>query len=227
METYFLHPRFDKVTEYSSSWCIELHDSHPFAKVSLEKESVRAEVESVIPQMLIICFYDHGSEDVLWGNDGKPLIDLKNISKFKGVPIYTLACFSSSVLGRKAIEAGIPVYFGYSKPFGFYPYRQEYFKIQASEFWKALERNATWKEAHETFKEKCLDLADELDANDESVVADQILWNLNCAELLGAVNLKVKWGEPAPPPPPQPSLWDRFKQFLSCVRSHIWKSNLR
>ena len=202
------------MTEYSSAWCRELYDSHQFAKVSLENESVRAKVEAVIPRMLILCFYDHGSEDILWGNDEKPLIDLENILKFKGVPVYTLACFSSSVLGRKAVEAGIPVYFGYSKPFGFYPYRQEYFKIQASVLWKALEKNATWKEAFETFKKKCLDLADELDANGESMVADQILWNLDCAEVLGAVNLKVEWGEPITPPP---SLWDRIAQFLCSI----------
>jgi hypothetical protein len=61
-----------------------------------------------------VFYYGHGENDRLGDAfmDVLPIISTKNIHKFSGMVIYTMACLSGLELGPISIEKGVKAYFG-------------------------------------------------------------------------------------------------------------------
>ena len=124
-------PNFDDASKYSNKWFKELVKELSGEKwVLLEKnDAVRSKVEETFDRLHpeIICFYDHGNEDGLVAQGGQSyVIDLKNVKKFAGKVIYTMACLSAAKLGRAHWRNG-GIYWGYTEVFGFTLQEEELF----------------------------------------------------------------------------------------------------
>ena len=60
-----------------------------------------------------VIYYGHGKENKLHGTHMFwSIINPKNIGKLKGAGVSTMACLSAKILGKAAIEQGVPAYIG-------------------------------------------------------------------------------------------------------------------
>jgi len=78
-----------------------------------------------------VIFYGHGSScgGALVGEDGEPIIDCDNASRFVGCRMYTCACWAGKKLGPALVnEHGCPIFVGYVDRFRFVPGYEEYFE---------------------------------------------------------------------------------------------------
>lgn len=119
MKIIFCAPDFDIATSYSAIWCetlIDYADTKPDVVFFAlrEKDAIRQKVEDYLnlhPDA-IFCFFNHGNEDSLLGNDAKPAIDLNNNSLLKNREVMTMACLSSKMLGADSYLRYGTIYFG-------------------------------------------------------------------------------------------------------------------
>lgn len=128
-------PCFEQITEYSLRWSQRLHEELGEKHVScLRDTAVRDVFEDYVEEYdpELITFYDHGNEDVLVGNDEKPLLDTGNVGILKGRDMYTMACLSAKRLGADAYRKGCRAYWGYTQPFSFVTTDEEIFSILAN-----------------------------------------------------------------------------------------------
>ena len=83
MKALLVAPVFDEVTPYSYDWSREVKnilESKGYEVKDLSGTEIsREDVEKHIDDIDLFCFYDHGSENALWGNREEPIIDGKNI----------------------------------------------------------------------------------------------------------------------------------------------------
>lgn len=92
----------------------------------------------------MIIYLGHGEKDRLMGNNlFFSLINPRNVGKLKGSIIATMACFSSEVLGRVAIQKGVRAYIGCKKEYmAFFPEIEHDFlddwRIITESYFKAL-----------------------------------------------------------------------------------------
>lgn len=116
-------PVSDSVTEYSANWLELLFaELGPQTHVDLSRrDAVRASFEDAVrlhaPEM--VAFYDHGSEDALWGSDGRTILDYSNSHLMAGREVYTMACLAARKLGPKAYREGCKAWWGYLEPYSF------------------------------------------------------------------------------------------------------------
>jgi len=151
-------PCFDDVTKYSLKWFHELVEKLNEEKwILLEKDNaIRDKVERAIeenPEISVICFYDHGEEDKLIGDDGRAVIDLNNINKLRGKVIYVTACLSGKKLGKEHWKNG-GVFFGYNEVFGFTTQEEHLFMECANAGLICRIKGKTWEECFEHAKQK-------------------------------------------------------------------------
>jgi hypothetical protein len=129
VKTLVIAPQFDLPTTISTSAVIELltwmvQHNYP-VDVLYSLAATRSIVESQINNYDFICYFGHGSENALIGEDiiadlffGKAMLDLVNAPKVqKPKIIYTMACLSGLELGPFIGKQNI-AYFGH---------RMEYF----------------------------------------------------------------------------------------------------
>lgn len=121
----------DEVTEYSNKWnqrlCEELGDVQRCDLVRVDATRARFEdaIKTYDPSMVI--FYDHGSDDALWGSDVRELLDYGNVGTVAGREVYTMACSSGKKLGPEAYRKGCKAFWSYDKPFSFVTSDEEVF----------------------------------------------------------------------------------------------------
>jgi len=126
-------PKFDDVTAYSWRWAERLKkavEALGWSVVELGGGPVpRAEAEDAVSKNpgAPFAFYDHGTEDALWGSEAEAVVDLKNVEKLAGRVVYTMACLSSKKLGATAYTQHGCIYIGYVREFAFTPYDEELF----------------------------------------------------------------------------------------------------
>jgi len=112
-------PLFDEVTEYcyeESRDLIRYAESRGFKVVDLAKEdAVRERVEEALRRNPGALFFhsDHGSPDRVWGNDGRPVLDLENVDLLRGRETVQNNCSSARILGVEAWRRGCKAYLGY------------------------------------------------------------------------------------------------------------------
>jgi len=98
-------PKFDRATEYSYIWGLEIeaysrekgHENINLLVADAVKEKLE-EAFTKNPDAHLV-FYDHGNEDCLWGNNRKHVVDLTNNFILKNKEVFTMACLSSKKLG--------------------------------------------------------------------------------------------------------------------------------
>jgi hypothetical protein len=120
-------PKFDDVTAISWRWAERLRQAVEALGWSIAelggRPVSRTEVEDAVsrnPDASFV-FYDHGSEDVLWGSESEAVVDLRNVEKLAGRVVYTMACLSAKKLGATAYTQYSCVYVGYIREFAFTP----------------------------------------------------------------------------------------------------------
>jgi len=162
-------PCFDQATSFSYKWFKDLVKSLNADWVLLMKddamrENVESKFEEYDPE--VICFYDHGVEDglVQQGGDGY-VIDLKNVGKFRGKVIYTIACLSGKILGKEHWRNG-GIFWGYTEVFGFTIQEEELFMHAANAGLIYRFQGKTWEECLEYAKKKF----------DEAINKAKMLW---------------------------------------------------
>jgi len=118
MKIIFCNPRFDHATQYSYAWCLEVEEyakdkEHELIILNIE-DAVKEKVEQALQNnpSACFCFYDHGNEDCLWGNNDKHVIDLTNNILFRNREVYTMACLSAKRLGADSYLRYKTVYWG-------------------------------------------------------------------------------------------------------------------
>jgi len=164
-------PRFDEATSVSYKWFRHLVSELQDQKwVTLEEEdAVRSRVVEAFNQHHpeIIVFYDHGVEDGLVEQGGKGyVIDLKNVDKFAGRVIYTMACLSAKKLGKQHWRNG-GVYWGYTEVFGFTLQEEELFRECANAgLIYRINEGKSWDECVEYAKRKF----------DEAIDKAELVW---------------------------------------------------
>ena len=125
MKALLCRPKFDEPTQYSFAFAGEILQWCQQAGIDIielaEDDAVRPAVEKALQTFNpdIFVFYDHGSEDCLWGQGGTAAaIDLKNVGLLANIETYTLACLSAKSLGVEVWRRG-GAYWGYTEVVGY------------------------------------------------------------------------------------------------------------
>lgn len=125
MKALICRPKFDEPTQHTFAFAAEILRWCQQAGIDIielaEDDAVRPAVEKALQRFNpdIFVFYDHGSEDCLWGQGGnEAAIDLKNCDRLAGKEVFTLACLSARDLGPEVWRKG-GTYWGYTEVVSF------------------------------------------------------------------------------------------------------------
>lgn len=164
MKAVVIGPVFDEVTKYSAEWCQEVAELYPDKVFLTNKAITRAEVEEALKKYpdAIVIFYDHGSEDALWGSQNEAVIDLENVDLLSNREVYTMACSSAKILGKEAYNRNCLAYWGYYEPFSFTTDAIEDFKYSANKGIDLRVKGLSWKECLEAVREVIKKFVDKL-----------------------------------------------------------------
>jgi len=166
MKALLVAPVFDEVTPYSYDWSREVKailESKGYEVKDLSGTEIsRKDVEKHLDDVDLFCFYDHGSENALWGSRKEPVIDLSNVKLLSGKEVFTMACLSAKRLGVEAWKSKSKVYWGYCEPFIFTTDSLEEFKKFANCGINFRLEGKSWKECLSLAKELGNKLAEEL-----------------------------------------------------------------
>lgn len=161
-------PVFDEVTEITydeSRDAVKYALDHGIEVIDLVKEdAVREKVEEALRKYPDALFFhaDHGSEDRIWGNDDRPVIDLKNVGLLTEREAYNNNCSSAKKLGVEAWKNNCKAFWGYTDVFYFTTDALEEFKIAVNYGIKRRVDGLGWTECLEKAKEKMTELADKM-----------------------------------------------------------------
>jgi hypothetical protein len=154
-----VRPRFDTATEYSYEWCQQIIDhlkekGLPYIELA-ERDAVRKKVEEALTQNpnAMLIHYDHGDQDRLIGNDGRPVVDLQNVSLLSSRQAYNMNCLSAKILGVEAHNKKCTAYWGYTQVFSFTTDALDTFKTFANCGFFLYMETRSWKEALSKAKE--------------------------------------------------------------------------
>lgn len=147
MDALIVAPVFDDITVYSHEWAQAAVELFPNPPQQIGGEVVtRDEVMNAWTGKDMLAFYNHGSEEVLWGSPENRVVDLDNVAESPPV-IYTMACLSAQKLGVEAWKHG-RVFWGYSQPFSFSTTALDEFKEFANNGLKlVLQEGKSWGDA--------------------------------------------------------------------------------
>ena len=171
MKAILCRPKFDEPTEHSFAFAGEILRWCRQAGIDIielaEDDAVRPAVEKALQTFNpdIFVFYDHGSEDCLWGQGGAAAaIDLKNVGLLANIETYTLACLSAKSLGVEVWRRG-GAYWGYTEAVGYTTDALAEFQeaFNCGFHYRFLERNTrqnSLQRAKETFSRLALELVD-------------------------------------------------------------------
>jgi len=186
-------PRFDNATEYSYDWsreAVEILKHGGYTVIDMGGGTVRRrDVEEKIRNADMVVFYNHGTEDALWGSRDEPVIDTLNAMLLSGRECYTMACLSAKKLGVEAYKLGCKAYWGYCEPFSFTTDAADVFKKFANEGLRLrIIEKVSWKTALEKTRQLGQELSEKL--LDEGKMVASICMKMN------AENLRCYNGEP-------------------------------
>lgn len=170
-------PLFDEVTEYCFEESRDLIEYAEKKGVKIydqpDEQAVRENLEKAIhdhPEALIY-HTDHGSPDKAWGDDDRPVLDLKNVKILAGKDAYMNNCSSAQELGKKAYQEGCLAYWGNTDVVSFTTDAWEDFKESFLHGLKLRIRGYIWKECLEKTREKMTQLVDKLLAEGKVLAA--------------------------------------------------------
>lgn len=171
MKAILCRPKFDEPTQHTFAFASEILQWCQQAGISVielaEDDAVRLAVEKALQKFNpdIFVFYDHGSEDCLWGQGGdEAAIDLKNCDLLAGKEVFTLACLSAQNLGPEVWSKG-GTYYGYTEIVSFTTDAIDSFResFNCGFHYRFLEgdtRQSALSRAKETFTRLSLELVD-------------------------------------------------------------------
>lgn len=166
-EWLIVAPYFDEVTKYTLD---EAKDVIAYLEEKgivyfslLDSEAVQKNTEKILTQYPNCNFghWNHGSEDAVWGDDEKAVIDLSNVELLKGRDCYNSNCSSAKKLGVEAWKLGA-VFWGYTDLVSFTTDAAEEFKEAFNYGIKRRIDGFSWKECLEKTKARMSELADAL-----------------------------------------------------------------
>ena len=165
MKARMIAPVFDEVTPHSYDWSREvlgwlINKGYVVEDLS-GSEISRADVEKDLDSVDLFIFYDHGTEDALWGSETEAVIDLKNCSLLAGKTVITMACLAARKLGAELWKLKA-VFSGYYDPFSFTTDALAEFKKFANSMIFYRLEGLSWKQAFEASKELGYALAGKL-----------------------------------------------------------------
>lgn len=123
-----VRPLYDDGTKVTHAWADEVrvtvesskhHVCNDLSGVDATRSNTDAELQQLIDCMV---FYGHGAEDALSPqgglSSGPAILDASNVHQFNKKIIYAVACYSSKVLGPRAVkEESVAAYIGYRECF--------------------------------------------------------------------------------------------------------------
>jgi len=190
MKALLVAPVFDEVTPYSYDWSREVKnilESKGYEVKDLSgKEISRKDVEKHLDDIDLFCFYDHGSENALWGSREEPIIDLSNVKLLSGKEVFTMACLSAKKLGVEAWKSKSKVYWGYYEVFSFTTDSLEEFKKFANCGIKFRLEGKSWKECLSLAKDLGNKLAEELSKAGKFIAASCMRHDVNALRCYNA-----------------------------------------
>jgi len=163
-------PNFDEATSYTSKWIQEVVNelkNQGYDITFLSDGVKRNDVENVLKtkEIDLVIFYNHGSEDCLWGSSNEKVIDVDNINLLASKDLYTLSCLSGKKLGIEAYKKGVKTFIGYDDVFTFTTSEEDLFREAGnSGILIKLKEKVSWEEAFERMKQKfneCIEKAKE------------------------------------------------------------------
>jgi len=163
-----IRPVFDEVTEITFNEAQDVIDyftEKGVAYIDLAKEdAVREKVEKVLKETPDINVHhaDHGSEDKIWGNDDRPVIDLENVELLRGRAIHNNNCSSAKKLGVEAWKRGCLAFWGYTEVVYFTTDALEEFKEAMNYGLKRRVDGFSWSDCLKKTKERMTELIDAL-----------------------------------------------------------------
>jgi len=193
MKAVIVAPEFDYVTKHSSAWCDKIAPLFEEKVYLTDRPITRAEVEEALEQNpeAIFIFYNHGSEDALWGSRIESVVDLLNAGLLSGREVYTLACLSAKYLGREARRRKCRAYWGYEEEFTFTLDALDEFKASTNEGIKLRLKGLSWKECLKKTKQLMTTLANKLMAEGKLLASTCMEHNRDCLRC---------WNAETPPP---------------------------
>lgn len=223
MNLNFFRPRFDPATNYSYRWCEDVISKALEKGIKHveygEDEATRVNLENSISDSNAFAFYDHGSEKHLFSQNWEIAVDENNYDIFSGKPIYLLACLFGAEGAQKTVDAGAPVIWAYNRPFGFFGHMEDYFKEQANVGLNNLLEGSDFAGARRAFLKRCEEIVKELDQQGLSMIADQILYNMDSLVVIGDNTVKLsEEGEED-----EKDLITVLKNFLKEMKNHFEK----
>ena len=165
MKALVTAPVFDDVTPHSYRWSREAKSllESAYEVVDLSGGIVsRKDVEEILPDVDLFAFYDHGSEDALFGSQYLAVVDLANVQLLTGKDCYTMACSSAKILGVQAHKIKARSYWGYYDPFSFTTDALDEFQEFANCGLKFRLQGLSWSDCLKKAKELGYRLAEEL-----------------------------------------------------------------
>lgn len=183
-EWLIVRPCFDSVTEITFDEAQDIIDymeekGVPYLDLAKD-DAVREKVEEALKEhpSMGIHHADHGSEDKIWGNDDRPVIDLKNVDLLKDRECYNNNCSSAKKLGVEAWKRGA-TYWGYTEVFTFTTDALEEFKQFVNFGLKRRLDGFSWKECLEKAKKLATELIDKLIETGRTLAASCMTWDRN------------------------------------------------
>lgn len=161
-------PRFDEVTEYCFEESRDLIKYAKKEKVKIydlpDEQAIREnlEKETKLHPEALIYHTDHGSPDKAWGDDERPVLDLKNVKVLASKEAFMNNCSSAKELGVKAYQNGCLAYWGNTDIVGFTTDAWETFKEAFLYGLKLRIQGYNWAECLKKTKEKVTQLIDKL-----------------------------------------------------------------
>jgi len=181
-------PIFDDVTqdchEESREALAYIADKFEIVEDLHGRSVTRKEVEAVLLREGVnLAFWDHGSEDGLWGTPDEKIIDLQNCSILKGKEVFASACSFGKKGGVEAWKEGAKAVLCYKEVVVYTTDAKEEF---CEAFNYPICRRAdgfSWLDCLNKTKQKMTELIDKLVAAGKSMAAGALLWdrdNLVC-----------------------------------------------
>lgn len=170
-------PRFDEVTEYCFEESRDLINYAEKEGVNIydlaDEQAVREnlEKETELHPEALIYHTDHGSPDKAWGDDDRPVLDLKNVKILAGKHTYMNNCSSAKDLGKKAYQEGCLAYWGNTDIVGFATDAWETFKEAFLYGLKLRIQGYSWTACLKKTKEKLNQFIDQLLAEGKVLAA--------------------------------------------------------
>lgn len=120
-------PLYDDGTKIAHSWAEEVrafvedsasHVCDDLSGATATRSNTEAKLREAVDCMV---FYGHGTDDSLLPQDGlsggSAVLDDSNAHLLSEKIVYAVACYSSKVLGPRAIKQGVAAYIGYRECF--------------------------------------------------------------------------------------------------------------